>query len=368
MEQLKKYLQKVKNESFASLAPTEIDYLIFAWLSYTNFEAVFKPFYLKKITLSNAAKIISSSQVKENKKTKIHANSPTEAVVNAKRLLLYLANLKRYQNIFLTSFSSKFDKKIKTQFAACAFLLSETSEVVVSFRGTTNDLTGWEEDCNLSFKKSVPAQTMAKNFLLKSIFRFPFHKFNIVGHSKGGNLAMYSVIPLPQILINKVATIYNFDGPGFNSKIKASKNYSKMISITKTIIPHDSIVGLILKSDGKIEYIQSNGSGVIQHNAFLWKIKGNQFLRSDEHSKSSSRFIAIIMRWLESVDDSDKELLFTHVFKSLEENNITTMEELTSHPLRATKILIKAAANLPKEKQDRLKKTIAKIPAAFLNR
>ena len=59
------------------------------------------------------------------------------------------------------------------------------------YRGTDLNLVGWKEDFMLSYATPVPAQTAALAYLKKAAGYTEGPLF-LVGHSKGGNLALYT--------------------------------------------------------------------------------------------------------------------------------------------------------------------------------
>ena len=108
-----------------------------------------------------------------------------------KEFIKLLGQVDRYKNLKTTNYIEIFDKAAEKQFAAITILLPNKTSYI-SFRGTDSSLVGWKEDLNMSFMENVPSQKEAVNYL-NNIARKNKDKLIIGGHSKGGNLAVYSV-------------------------------------------------------------------------------------------------------------------------------------------------------------------------------
>jgi len=67
----------------------------------------------------------------------------------------------------------------------------DDSQMYIAFRGTDDSIVAWKEDFMMSFSV-IPAQKFALDFLKHVISRHPNTDFIVGGHSKGGNLAIYS--------------------------------------------------------------------------------------------------------------------------------------------------------------------------------
>ncbi len=84
------------------------------------------------------------------------------------------------------------EKEWETQFSAATFIL-EDGTIYVAFRGTDETIVGWKEDFNMAFLSPVPGQALSVKYLNVVTERF-HNPFYVGGHSKGGNLAVYSAM------------------------------------------------------------------------------------------------------------------------------------------------------------------------------
>jgi len=98
---------------------------------------------------------------------------------------------------------------------------------------------------------------------------------------------------------DRIIRVYNNDGPGFQPSVVQSKEYQRMLDKITTLIPESSIVGLLLEHGGNYRVICSSESGIMQHNAFSWEVRGPQFIYKEGLAKSSVELSHIVRSWLD---------------------------------------------------------------------
>lgn len=132
-----------------------------------------------------------------------------------------LANSKRFGNMKLMYYVDKYDENIETQFVIT--IIMEDNTAYIAYRGTDTSLVGWKEDFNMSFMDKVPAQVEALKYLeiVSSLINMPLH---IGGHSKGGNLAVYSSLYIDKSVQDRIIKVYNNDGRVLNQADLKQKN------------------------------------------------------------------------------------------------------------------------------------------------
>lgn len=85
---------------------------------------------------------------------------------------------------------NKTDLKDEKQFSAITFLLDDGT-IYIAYRGTDATFIGWKEDFNMAFITPIPSQEDGVNYLNAVASRVS-GELKIGGHSKGGNIAVYS--------------------------------------------------------------------------------------------------------------------------------------------------------------------------------
>ena len=171
-----------------------------------------------------------------------------------------LLNSRRFNSMKLFAYVNKIDEKTQTQFSAITIKINE-NELYISFRGTDNTLIGWKEDFNMGFVFPVPAQELAVDYIEKIASR---HSENMLvgGHSKGGNLAVYSAAFCSEAVQNRIEIVYNFDGPGFDEKVLQKDGYKRICNKVNTFVPQSSVVGMLLNHEERYIIVHSTQLGL----------------------------------------------------------------------------------------------------------
>ena len=113
-----------------------------------------------------------------------------------------MANSVRFGDAKLSYFVDVLTDRI--QFSAIKISLDNDTNFI-SFRGTDDSLVGWKEDFEISFR-TTGAQKYALNYLT-NILKTTKQVYSLAGHSKGGNLAEYAAVNLPDDLQKQIKTI-----------------------------------------------------------------------------------------------------------------------------------------------------------------
>lgn len=195
-------------------------------------------------------------------------------------VLKYLQNAKRYADMKIMNFVNL--KNEKTQFGACKFLMDK--KTIIAFKGTDGSTIGWVENFRLLYDYPTYTQRLSLNYLEDNI-KFNDKNVYVVGHSKGGNLAMASVMELSRPLFKKVKKVYNFDGPGFLKKKFDSLKYRELLPKLVNIIPTGSVVGSLLFNKN-YTVVESCELAFNEHYPTTWGVFGEFFLEGTLSSVS----------------------------------------------------------------------------------
>ena len=159
-----------------------VDGLILSTLSYVRFQTLVPDSPGLSVPLGQAAEAFLSLPEREAEDRVRCKQDP--------RLLKALLSAPRFASLPLTFYQDRLDPEREMQFSALTVLL-DTGEALLVFRGTDNTLVGWKEDFNLSFLEVVPAQSAALDYTARLAAARP-GPLLLAGHSKGGNLAVFS--------------------------------------------------------------------------------------------------------------------------------------------------------------------------------
>lgn len=150
-------------------------------------------------------------------------------------LLKALLSAPRFASLPLTFYQDCLDPEREMQFSALTVLL-DTGEALLVFRGTDNTLVGWKEDFNLSFLEVVPAQSAALNYTARLAAARP-GPLLLAGHSKGGNLAVFSASLSPPELRDRIGAVYSYDSPGFTQRVLSATGYQELLPASAAMFP-----------------------------------------------------------------------------------------------------------------------------------
>ncbi len=117
--------------------------------------------------------------------------------------------------------------------------------------------------------KEIPTHKSVCKYLERKIGIFS-SQFIVGGHSKGGNLALYAGAHLSAARQSRLAKIINFNGPGFEFSIVPNDHFLQHRQKIINYVPEESMVGLLLGSNGKRTVVSSASRFVLQHVAFNW--------------------------------------------------------------------------------------------------
>ncbi len=242
-------------------------------------------------------------------------------------LLTALAANPRFRDIEMTCYVNEFDTVKEKQFSAITYILPDNS-VYIAFRGTDDSLIGWKEDFNMAFVYPVPSQERALEYLLEISGLIP-GKLILGGHSKGGNLAVYSAFTCPSSVQRRIQLIYDHDGPGFKEGVLDCQGYRQIEARIQKTIPQSSLIGMLLEGHKKYTVVESSRVGVMQHDPFSWKIAGDDFSTVEEVSDGAKYMNRTIREWISALSPDDREKFTDLLFGVLDAGDAKTFSEIT---------------------------------------
>lgn len=332
MPNIMKYLEFRGDLTLKQDELNEIDKIILARFSYLPF---------KEITLDRKDTI-------ENISIKMKDLSLDKFIWKAdKEFIIKLGQSKRYKNLKVTDYEEIMDVQAEKQFAAITIWLPHRFKYI-SFRGTDMSLVGWKEDFNMSFMKDIPSQKEGVKYL-NEIGKKYFGKLIVGGHSKGGNISIYSSIFCENKIQRKILEIINADGPGFDETIITSKNYLKISEKVNTYIPQSSIIGRLLEHEEDYEIIHSTEKGLMQHDIFSWQIEGTRLKRIQKLTGESQFVNKVVRNWLQNTTPKQRENFVNIIYDVLISTEAKDFNEFGIDTLIKIKTIIKSYQNIEKE-------------------
>ena len=257
----------------------------------------------------------------------------------------------RYKDVKVMGYKSVVDYGEETQFSAVTFVLP-SGEIVIAFRGTDDSLVGWQEDVNMAVGM-IPAQKYARRYACNIADSIPEKPIYIVGHSKGGNLAVWSAAYLYDIYFERLQRVYDFDGPGFYGDFTCSDEYKRIIDKTTKYVVDASIVGMLLSSKTPQTVVDSvKHSSIMQHLTSTWVVSGTKLSRLRNRSTRGLNSQAVIEELIESLTYEERRKLAEILSRIVQSSNINRFSELKSIETipKFFEIIIKSTAD-EEEKQ-----------------
>ena len=327
----------------------EIDNMILARFSYLIFN---------KIDMKEKETIESiSNKMKKFKNEEFRYNGDKDLIKN-------LGNSIRFKDLVVTDFIEKKDQKVEKQFSAITIHLPK-NELYVSFIGTDASLVGWKEDCNMAFMKNVPAQFEGINFLNKIAEKYPRKKIRIGGHSKGGNIAIYSAISVSEKIQKRIIRVTNYDGPGLDKQIVDNYEDNGMLEKIKTFIPQDSVIGRFLNHEEEIKIVESNQKGIYQHDIYSWQLLGKDWIYLNKLTNSSEVIYNTVNEWLKNTSTQQRKIFFDGLFEVFYSSSANTFGEMSSHLIKTAPTLLKTYKGISEEDRKTINLMIREFIKAY---
>ena len=182
----------------------------------------------------------------------------------------------------------------------------------------------------MAFQYPVPAQRSASAYL-DMVARLWEGPIILVGHSKGGNLAIYAAMNADPKVRKRIQHVYSLDGPGFPPEIVTSPAYRTIQPKVTKIVPSSSIVGMIFETPEPCRVVSSDSDGIMQHSAFTWLLDGDQFITEPDLSSSSQLFNEELNHWIATLTPEQRERAVDALFTVLHANGATSFSEVMSN-------------------------------------
>lgn len=317
MSDIRDYIRWRGDLSFQQDPINPVDALVFSALSYVHLETVLKEGEPPRLLRDAAREFLQNEDLTGLIRSK---NDPD--------LLALALGSNRFGSCLLAHCQSLLDPQQDTQFFAVTFLLDDGS-AMITFRGTDSSVVGWKEDFNMSFQQTVPAQELALDYVRKVSFAVE-GPLRICGHSKGGNMAVFSAARSSPMLQARILGIYNNDGPGFSDYLMGDPGYKAIVPLIHTFVPQSSVIGMLMDHEEPYTIIKSRQIGLMQHDVYNWEIQGPSFVTMEEITADSRFLNATIRKWYASMDNNQRNQVVDAVFGLFEEGEVEDATEILS--------------------------------------
>lgn len=310
--------------SFTEAPYNEVDSLIFSLLSYLNLEGIVPAEHNGASVPIQAAANSYFARNPNPKKISMGLIVPKDIV----KLFRYIKDTKRFRNVEIKACVNLIDLEKQMQFSAMSFI-TEDQALTVAFRGTDDTIVGWKEDLNMCFLPVVPAQLTAVKYLERAAASFK-GAIRITGHSKGGNLAVYSAVHCTQTVKKRLLNVWSNDGPGFHKKLLENEDYIELRPIIRSFVPQNAVVGMLLEHEENYVVVKSRQKGLYQHDGLSWEVMGGSFVYLDDVTEGSKRTERILKEWVAEMTPEQREQFIDALYQLLSSDNALTLTDLAS--------------------------------------
>ena len=330
MSSLADYIRWYAELSFYEKPFNEVDNLVLSMLTYYRFKGSDRPQTLRRCIIGSTEK---------------------DAFLRA------AVNSRRFGNLMVSDYSEVFDRDTEVQFAAMMFHLHD-NVYYIAFRGTDNSLVGWKEDFIMSYR-ITEGQTLSVKYLERVIA--DDRDYIVGGHSKGGNLALYSSCHVSEEKRKRIIHIYNNDGPGLCPEVSDITLVEKIKDRTTVILPRYCVFGKVFAHDiPDTKIVTSSFEGIYEHDVISWCVDHGELDLADDFDPASVWINSVAEKWLDDVEPAEREALVNSVFSVAESRGAETYTEAVKLDVDRVEDLLKNVVE-----SDSLK-TVAKIPEKVL--
>lgn len=324
------------------------DILVLARLSYLPFGDIIPENFDKSVTLREAADRFFRTDLPE----KVFWKADPD-------FLRAAADSVRFGGLRLSGYSDIVDKENTNQFSALTITLDGGLRCI-SFRGTDNTLVGWQEGMSYYSLDVLPSQNSALEYFNKACALFD-GDFILTGHSKGGNLALYSAVFTEEENRARIRAVYNHDGPGLNPEKLDTKIYDEVKKKLFTFVPQSSVFGMMLEHDEDFSIVKSVNKSLMQHDIYSWEIEGGDYLYLDRRTNSSYFIDHTLNDLADNMTPDEINEVIGVAFSVIESSKNENFDEFKGNWVKSSARMIKSFANLDKESRALIFKTLAKI-------
>lgn len=338
------YAKKYSSFTFKGLPFNEVDSLIFSELAYINFDLL-----LKK------GESIKLKNLKIEDPTKFYYGSVDHA--HSKVLLELMMKAKRYKDITIYNPVLYVDKKTYEQFFAITFIFPN-NEAYIAYRGTDISILGWKEDFMIAYQDDFPSQKRAAKYLKEVLSTLPGN-FYLGGHSKGGNLAIYSALSLKEK--ERLIKVYSFDGPGLRTNVENDIDFLISEGKVAKYLTNNDVVGVVYNRIKSAKIVYATGLLLGGHDPFSWKVrnKSPELSLAKDRTIFSKKHEEAMMNWMHNMSDEDKNLACNMIMDFFSESE--TVYDLLKNLLKNLTKGSKIFAHYTKEEKQKGRKIITKL-------
>lgn len=345
------YLKEYGDCPLTEMGFNDVDSLVLCQLSYLKFDGIVPDVRENKpaVTLEE----ISHHADYEKLFADVRFEKENRALFEA------MLSGRRYRKLRLNCYINLVEKEWETQFSAVTCILGEGT-IYIAFRGTDETIVGWKEDFNMAFLDPVPGQSYAVKYL--NMVAGKLHNPIILGgHSKGGNLAVYSAMKCVPRVREHIRKIYSMDGPGFRPEVLRNCRYDLIADRVVKILPHSSLIGMIFERDIRYEVVESNTFGLAQHDPYTWKVEGRHFVKVGDVYERRKFMNDTLNEWILSLDEERLKAFVDTLYQVISAAEAENLIEFTADWKKSMNRVVAALREVDEETARMLREVVGAL-------
>ena len=264
-----------------------------------------------------------------------------------------MAHSVRFSGLLLSNYIEDIDKDVETQFSALTVDAPDVHTRFVVFSGTDDTIVGWKENFNLIYKTPTNAQLQSVKYL-NAAARDYHGKIVVLGHSKGGHLAIYAAANSEVETRRMITGVFNMDGPGFPEDDKQTRLFATVERRVVTLLPQSSIIGKLFSHGERNRIVHSTAKGLFQHDCFSWQVMGTQFLEESKFTKEAVALETGLKSILADMKLEERETCVEAIFALLYRTKCNTLTELAASGVE----FVRAYMSLPSEQKSAVNRVV----------
>ena len=201
----------------------------------------------------------------------------------------------------------------------------------------------------MGFLEEIPSQKQSVAYVARMARQYPDKTIRIGGHSKGGNLAVYSAVKSDGAIQERIVAVHNNDGPGFAWDISETAGHKRIASRIQTVLPQTSVVGMLMEHEKHYQVVHSTYDGLYQHDGFSWQVLGTQFVHLDDVSREGKLVDEALSAWADSLNTQQREALADALYSVFTASGAKTLSDLNEEKLKSAAAMLKTYKNLDRE-------------------
>ena len=278
----------------------------------------------------------------------------------ARRLIAALAASPRFRDVMVCNYVMQIDRITQMQFSAMSFRMSPT-ETYLAFRGTDNTIVGWKENLNMAFQVQVPSQVQAVRYVERVAVRLPGTLW-IGGHSKGGNMAIYSGMTCAPQLRGRIACCFSHDGPGFTALTRSELEQEGPTVLLDKTVPKSSIFGMLFDQDEQDALVvRSASSGFAQHDPLSWEVDDCDFVFEPRLGRTANYVDSSLNAWIRRASLAERQRFVEAVFAIMDAPDEKYTHDIRTKWRTTVPTMARAAANLEPHERDVLVRKVLEL-------